>query len=359
MADDDINEYRPDSVSPPGDTLQELLEHLGMSQSELAERTGRPKKTINEIVNGKAAITPETALQLERVLGVPASFWIRREGDYQEWAARKAEQAKLVSAEAWAERFPVSQMVKLGWLAASDDAADRVRQLLRFFGIAHPTLAKKRGASFRRSEAFKIDDHATTAWLQRALNLAATMPLKPFDRDAFLGVIGGLRPLSRRYVFPVVGEVVERCAEAGVAVVHVEELSGTRLSGATLWASNTRAVIALTHRGRRDDRFWFSFFHEAGHVVLHPRDSAIVELENGGTGTKEQEDEANDFARNQLIPPAKFAAFVQRGDYTANAIERFARELEIAPGIVVGRLQKEDEVDWSTKLNSLKRSIDD
>ena len=77
------NQYTPDYVSPPGETLQEVLEERGMSQAELAERTGRPKKTINEIINGKAAITPETALQLERVLGIPASFWNNRERRYR------------------------------------------------------------------------------------------------------------------------------------------------------------------------------------------------------------------------------------------------------------------------------------
>ena len=78
-----INEYLPDVVATPGETLQEVLEDRGIPQVELADRMERPKKTINEIIKGKAALTPETALQLERALGVPATFWNNLERNYQ------------------------------------------------------------------------------------------------------------------------------------------------------------------------------------------------------------------------------------------------------------------------------------
>ena len=89
------NQYNPDYVSPPGDTLLDVLEERGMSQAELAERTGRPRKTINEIINGKTAITPDTALQLERVLSIPAQFWSQREQNYQDFLARQRERSPL------------------------------------------------------------------------------------------------------------------------------------------------------------------------------------------------------------------------------------------------------------------------
>lgn len=85
------NQYVPDEVSPPGETLSEVLAEHGITQADLAERTGRPRKTIDEIIKGKAAITPETAIQLERVLGVPATFWNRRERQYREHLAKREE----------------------------------------------------------------------------------------------------------------------------------------------------------------------------------------------------------------------------------------------------------------------------
>jgi HTH-type transcriptional regulator/antitoxin HigA len=84
MLETDIITFRPNYAVPPEKTLKETIGSVGMSQAELAQRTGRPKKTINKIINGKAAITPDTAIQLERVLGVPASFWNNLQRNYQE-----------------------------------------------------------------------------------------------------------------------------------------------------------------------------------------------------------------------------------------------------------------------------------
>ena len=107
------NQYTPDYVSPPGETLEEILEEKGMTQTELAERTGRPKKTISAIINGKAAITPETALQLERVLSVPATFWNNRERQYKEALVYQEENKQLKKLVSWLKQIPVRDMIKL------------------------------------------------------------------------------------------------------------------------------------------------------------------------------------------------------------------------------------------------------
>ena len=82
------NEYRPDRVSPPGETLAELLSEHGLTLAEFAAKLGMPTRAINEIVEGKAAISPETAIHLERVLGVPAAFWSNLEREYRDHLAR-------------------------------------------------------------------------------------------------------------------------------------------------------------------------------------------------------------------------------------------------------------------------------
>ena len=127
------NQYMPNYASPPGETLQEVLEERGMSQAELAKRKGRPKKTINEIINAKAAITPETALQLERVLGIPASFWNNRERHYREALARIEEQERLQKQVAWLKQIPVQAMIKFGWIQRCQDKVEQLRSVLNFF----------------------------------------------------------------------------------------------------------------------------------------------------------------------------------------------------------------------------------
>lgn len=134
-----MNKYRfqPDYAVPPGETLQEELTSRGMTQVELADRTGMAKKTINEIIKGKAPITPDTALKFEHVFGLPAHFWNALEQNYQETKARLAEQDRLKADLEWLRRFPVREMIKRGWLRRCQDkvhqiggTADVLRHLL-------------------------------------------------------------------------------------------------------------------------------------------------------------------------------------------------------------------------------------
>ena len=82
-----------DLAIPPGELLEEELEERGMSQIELARRMGRPRQKINEIIKGKRAITPATALQLEQVLGISARLWLGLETDYRLTLARQGAEA--------------------------------------------------------------------------------------------------------------------------------------------------------------------------------------------------------------------------------------------------------------------------
>ena len=130
--------YRPDKVSAPGETLLDLLDEREMSQAELSKRTGRPIKTINEIIKGKAAITPETAIQLERALGTPAEFWNQREAYYRAYIASQKELTLLTTQKDWLKQFPINEMIKRGWLQCGSDITEQMINLLNFFGVASP-----------------------------------------------------------------------------------------------------------------------------------------------------------------------------------------------------------------------------
>src|SRR5262245_3026972 len=158
--------YEPDVVTAPGETLLEILDEREMSQAELAHRTGRPKKTINEIIKGKTPITDETAMQLERVLSVPAEFWINRERRYRTHLARMTEQEGLKSYAAWLRRFPYSRMVKFGWIKDRSDESERVRELLTFFGVSTPdqweVVWLETMAVYRQSKSFSVSSEAVS-----------------------------------------------------------------------------------------------------------------------------------------------------------------------------------------------------
>jgi len=354
------NQYAPDYVSPPGETLLETLEAIGMTQVQLAERTGKSPKTINEIVKGIAPITPETALQFERVLGVPARFWNNRERQYREFLAHHEERKRLENSVEWLEQVPLKAMFNCGWIQGFEDPVDQLREVLRFFGVASPVewnqVWMRPQAAFRQSPAFQADPVAVAAWLRKGELEAQQLECEPFDKQCFRVALEQIRALTTRDPNEFQPEIVRLCAQAGIAVVFVPALPKTRASGATRWLTPEKAMIQLSLRHKSDDQLWFTFFHEAGHIWLHGKREAFVDVEDGDSGEKEEQ--ANQFAADLLVPRTRWRRFVRAAHhYSKGEIQTFAAELGIAPGIVVGRLQKE-EVLPHTHCNNLKHRLD-
>ena len=349
--------YEPDYGVPPGDTLTEILEAVAMTQADLAARTGRPLKTINEIAKGKAAITPETSLQFEKVLGVPALFWNNLETNFQHFRAKQKEQEKLKGYVNWLEELPVKALIKRGWLQATSDPTNLVSQALGFFGVIDPTVWRhlwlNPKAAFHRSRAFTTSPGAMAAWLRMGELEGQKIACDSFDRNKVRPQLDSLRELTNSSIVKLKKDLVNQCRKLGVAVVFVAELPGTHVCGATQWLSPDKALIQLSCRYKSDDQFWHAFFHEVGHIVLHGKRSVFIDDSNG-TGTEEQEQEANEFASSVLVPPGKMRQFLKswRGDQAA--LEQFARSLGIVPGIVVGQLQHMKVIAFH-QYNNLKR----
>lgn len=353
------NEYVPDYVSPPGETLEEVLEMRGMSQSELAERTGRPKKTINEIVKGKAAITAETALQFELVLGISASFWMNREQQYREAVARRRESEAFQAQTGWLDRIPYREMANFGWIPKRDEKSEQLQEVLMFFGVASPSswndLWKGTQTVFRKSYAFRSEPGAVAAWLRKGEIEASNIRCAGFSHVRFREVLTNVRAMTRTLPRDWSSLLVNECSSVGVRVVFVPELPGTRVWGATRWITQGAPLMQLSLRYKTDDHLWFTFFHEAAHILLHGRRDVFLETDDRGIDGKEQE--ADIFAREWLVPERQYASFRRLGTRSCAAVMRFAYQLNIAPGIVVGRLQH-DGVLEQTECNHLKKPID-
>jgi len=355
--------FCPNYAVLPGETLRETLEALGMTQAELAERMGRPKKTINEIITGKAAITSETALQFERVLGAPASFWNNLERNYRETLARLKEERALLRQEEWLQSLPISVLVKEGWLPKKDSNLEKLQSLLNFFGVAGVKEWKARWlntqTAYHKSAAFRSNPAAVAAWLRKGEIESAKLKCKPYNAGAFRDSLNRMRQLTVESPSAFWLEIGTICSAVGVAVVFVPELPGTHVYGATRWLNPNKALIQLSLRGKSDDYLWFAFFHEAAHILLHGKKEIFIEHEDDkvyGNTTSEKEKEANQFAQDFLIPPKEYQTFIQRGYFSPPAICNFAQNLRIAPGIVAGRLQHDHFIPFS-QGNTLKRRL--
>jgi HTH-type transcriptional regulator/antitoxin HigA len=354
------NEYHPDYVSSPGETLLETLETIGMSQAELAKRMARPVKTINEIIQKKAAITAETALQLEQVLHIPASFWLKREQQYREALARLAEEERLKGWVKWLKDIPIRIMMQRGWIPACKSESQQVLEALKFFGVASPeawrAIWESKNIVYRKSPVLKSNFGAVATWLRQGELEAQAIECAPYDARAFHEVLLRIRAFTAEPVSLFQGEVVRLCANAGVAVVFVQELPNTGICGATQWLTPKKALVQLSLRYKTDDQLWFTFFHEAGHILLHGKRQVFLEIDH--KDREEDEDEANTFASNLLINPGEWKQFISQGSYRSKAgIKEFAQYIGIAPGIVVGRLQHEKRLPYD-HCNDLKRHLE-
>jgi len=349
--------FSPDYAIPPGETLLETMEYYGLTQAELAERTGRPVKTINGIVKGKTAITAETSLQLERVLGVPASFWNNLESNYRQALAAQKEKQKLKVEVEWLNIVPVNDLVKKGWIKKYNNKIDQLQEVLVFFGVASVNAFNqtwnidKLDVAYRKSVAFKSNPISVAAWIRKGELEAHKIECNPFDSKKFKEVLDEIRPLTKERPKVFIPKVTELCAQTGVAVVLLPEVQNSRVSGIARWLNSNKALIQLSARYKSDDHLWFSFYHEAGHI-LENRKKAIF-LEYKGKENDEQEEKANNFAQKMLIPPEQFKKWLAQGIFNRSSINKFAQNINIAPGIVVGRLQYEGKISFS-HFNDLK-----
>ncbi len=353
--------FQPDYAFPPGDTLLETLETLGLTQKELAARMGRPLKTINQIIKGTAQIMPETALQLEKVTGVPAAFWINAESNYRQHLARLKDEKQQVKDVGWLSRFSYKKMADLHLVPLLKEKVERVGQLLRYFAVATPkqwesTYGDLCGAA-RESADLKTDLGDFSAWLRAGEVLAQKCECTPYNKEVFSANLVEIRALTAQSPAKVWPQVRQFCAEAGVALVLVPELPKTHVYGFTRWLTPEKALIQLSLRYKTDDLLWFTFFHEAAHILLHGKRDVFVET-RGVTNPKEKE--ANEWAADFLISPQDWRGFLASSSASVSEddIRAFAQKQGIAPSIVLGRLQHHEKRVPPSRFNELKHKVE-
>ena len=354
------NEYQPDHAVSPGDVLDEHREAATMTQLELAQRLGFTAKHVNRLLAGLEPVTPETALKLEAVFGLPARIWMGLEARYREHLARESDQDRLQEEQSWLKQVPHRSLAKLGWIAAGLRGNDLVRALRTFFGVGSlnylPKVWGEVQAAYRKSQAFQAHEWAMLAWLAQGERVAEQMACAPFDSAELRAALPEIRAHTLTPDAGFVERLVSRCASLGVALVFLPAPDGARVCGATRWLSKDKVLVQLSLRYKTDDQLWFTLFHELGHVLLHGKREQFIDFE-GGKDESVQEQEANDFATRQLIAPAELTRFIACGDYSREAVIAFATQQGIAPGIVVGQLQHRRVIPYNSALSKLKTSF--
>jgi HTH-type transcriptional regulator/antitoxin HigA len=354
--------FTPDWVSPPGDTILDLLEERDWTQAQLSERLGYTTKHISQLINGKAPIHEETALKLERVLGSTAGFWLNREAQYRAQLAKMEEQERLETWTPWLDELPVKDIMQQGVIPKRRiDVKNRpgiVRELLHFFGVASPddwrTFYVGMECAFRRTREAQSDVGAIAVWIRQGEILAERLDCPKYNKWKFEKAVRQIRTLTELEPQEFRPAMEKLCWEAGVVFVLVPSIPRAHVSGMARWLNPHKAMIQLSLYGKQNDRFWFTFFHEAAHILLHDKKDIFLDEWDGGVKLpSQQEEEADLWAREFLIPPQYEAELPKLK--SKDAVVEFAKGVGIHPGIVVGRLQHEQliEPDW---MNGLKVS---
>lgn len=338
------NQYNPLIVSHPGETLREKLDEVGIGPKEFAIRTGKPEKTISEVLHGHSAITPDMAVLFENILKIPARFWLQRQYHYDEAQARKKREKQLEEACDWARQFPYSHMAKLGWVPPAGNVSDKAAALFEFFGIALAEawedffLKVKLKSTFRISLASTKTPHALSAWLRRGEIRAEQIEAPPFSEKKLKAALPQLKQIMAAHPADFFAQAQALCLNAGVKVVVTPCLPKAPINGAARWV-HEHPLVQLSCRYQRHDIFWFSFFHELGHILMHGKKDIFLEEIDYSEKDLQKEGEADDFAVHWTLSPEQEAILSQSSPLTESLIVQLAKEWGTHPGILVGRLQ--------------------
>jgi len=364
------NEYRyqPSYSIHPGEFVEELIETVGMKQSELAIRLGITTKHLSNVINGKAAVTVDLAYALERVFMThPAKYWMALQTNYD--LIEKHNQIEQEHSEEqnkeWFEQFDYANLVKLGFVKEKDTRktlSAKISNLLDFFGCADidswnnlycgdlPAACRIVGAS-----TVKIGN--TSAWIRAGQTIAnnSIYDMPNYDKAKFKSNLLKIRELTIDTTNGFSKKMQELCEEAGVKLLFIHEIPKSGICGAAYWVNDNKIpCIQMSLRFKKNDHFWFTFFHEAAHILKEHK--KMIYLDCDTVEKNDIEAEADKISGDILIPPAAYKAFVAKRSFYNDDIIRFAKLIKIHPGIVVGRLQHEGKIQWSWH-NSLKATF--
>lgn len=337
-----MTERIPAEVFPPGEFLADELEERGWTQTEFAEIIRRPVKVVNEIIAGKKSIIPETAREFAAALGTSPQFWLNLESAYQLWSITPSQSVELIAQEAaLRERYPVREMIKRGWITASENFDVVEKRVFDFYRITNIndepqiTYAARRNAHEEYS-AFQ------EAWLFRVKQLAEALSAPKYSEKKLREAVASMEWLVTEP--EEIRHVPQLLLECGVRLVVVEPIPNSKIDGVCFWINKANSpVIGLTLKWDYIDRFWFNLRHEIEHALRGDGKTRVVidDFDAGFNYDDPSEKAANKAAANFCVPQDSLDDFILRHDpmYSTIKFIGFSRLMKRHPGIIAGQLQ--------------------
>ncbi|MCF6419811.1 HigA family addiction module antitoxin [Furfurilactobacillus milii] len=337
----------------PGNYVSEIVDDLNITQDEFARRIGISSKTISRIINHEDGISPGTASKLATVTGVSVQTWLNLQARYDA-KVQEIENAQTNDEIAVANDIDTAYLKKCKIFEdrryTINEKIQKLRQVLKVSNLSK--LAEFNPAvSYRRVKTDHDDKSivVSNTMLELATNEARNKSNIKYSKEKLeqkLSYIKKLNLESPGSFFPKLENVLLEC---GIVLVAIPNMPGARLNGATKRFKNGSVLLLFTDRNKWADAIWFSIVHELGHIYYEDFFSDYDDQE----GYKKKEKKADEFAANFFIAPNAYSSFIGRGIFTEESIINFANEMGVIPSIVVGRLQSDEIIDYST-FNELK-----
>lgn len=351
--------FSPTWISPPGETIRDILSSRGWSNDRFASEMNVARENADGLLSGFTCIEEEIANRLSLLFGGSPNFWLQREHQYRQAKHELVSRIDIEEVSQWMDGLPASELRNCGWLGKRTTAEEKLAQTMSFLGVGSEAEWKKKykavfsSTALLTSASFKSKPIADAFWLRLGEIKASQLSLSSWCSEKLQDLLPQCKKLTREsnpQVF--IPRLMEFCAEAGLACVVVKAPKGCRASGAARFQSEGYPIVQLSARHLSDDHFWFTFFHEIGHILLHGIGDRI-DFECDDRAKEERE--ANQFAAEQLVPKQFVEELLTLQPLSVNRIARFAKKVGVSAGLIVGQLQNAGRIPHGHSSNRLKR----
>ena len=345
------------SAIHPGEFLAEVLDEFSITQTNLAQRIGMSEKAVNEIIKGKNPITRKTASHLSNVFPFSEAYWMNLQNQYEEDVLKLQKESELKKeAKVYLhDRDLVDTYKELSRFGLVDklrntasNAGNMVLNLRRFFGVSSLRNIEDchiSQAAFRKHKGQSVNKYTTAAWLQLGMRKAQKTKSRPFDKNALKAKLEDMAQLSQESSDVYLPKLEEMLKDCGIVLAYMPYFKNTHAQGAATWVNPNKALIMITTTKKSEDKFWFSVFHEIGHILKHSKKECFVDFKEGESVLQEDkkiEREANLFAEKHLIPDFRYVREnTMKSEDIKHTIFKVSKEIKRSPAIIAGRIAHE------------------
>jgi len=346
-------------VLRPGKLILQTIKDLGMTQPQLGQRLGKTAKMVNHLISGHTNLTVQTAIELQTVLGIEASVWIKLEMYFRARLTEDGHREQFAKSKKWLLQQPLDKLKETGILKSKKPDAKMIQECLQFYGVVSPQqwesvyIDKFIAARFRSKESYRKDLGNIAAWLRFGELRLQKLKCPVYDNTKFKKSLARIKSIAQGNATDFALQVSNICVESGVVVSYLAFSEEAPVNGAARWI-NGRPIIQITNGCKTYDHFWHTFFHLVAHILLHSRKEVFLEECKYFDTGKKHEDEANSWAGHELLPKPLIKRFAY--PVTDEKIRRLGRRFKIDPGIMVTTLQNLDLIPKSVE-NIFKRNI--